>query len=174
MDDNPFTFFHGNVMLNLLPAPLHRLALRMAQAVRLRWWRHTGKTVHGCNVIVADSLGQVLLVQHSYHAKGAWMLPGGGLNQGENLLEGACRELAEEVRCVLDTPRHIDTLVLNRAGWTNVIEIVGGTTLDLPIPDGREIVRAQFFNPHTLPHPTSAQAQDMIARWLDDQNGSSV
>lgn len=150
------------------------MALRLAHSMRLRWWRATRKTVRGCNVIAANTSGQILLVRHSYHLADLWMLPGGGLGKGESLLDAAARELAEEVGCTLASPCHIDTLTLDRNGWTNIIEIVAGKTADTPSPDGREIIEARFFPPEALPHPTSQPAQDMIARWLEVQNGSSV
>ncbi len=174
MDDKLSRYVHDKVMLLFLPRPLHRLALRLAHAVRLRWWRLTGKTVRGCNVIAVNDLGHVLLVRHSYHLERLWMLPGGGLNKQESLLDAACRELVEEVGCTLASPRHIDTLTLDWASWTNVVEIVAGNTFDLPRPDGREISAAQFFDPHALPDFTSKPAQQMIARWLTLQNGNSV
>lgn len=174
MDDNRRSCVHDQAMLRLLPGPVHRLALRLAHGVRLRWWRASSKVVRGCNVIAANALGHVLLVRHSYHLTDLWMLPGGGLGKGESLLDAAARELAEEVGCTLVSPRHIDTVTLDRAGWTNVIEIVSGTTSDRPSPDGREIIEARFFAPDALPRSTSKPAQAMIARWQAFQNGSSL
>lgn len=161
-------------MLHFLPGPLHRLALRRAHGLRLWWWRKSGRTVRGCNVIAANAHGHVLLVRHSYHASGVWMLPGGGLGVGESPVDAACRELAEEVRCTLAGPHHLGTFTLDRSGWTNVIEVVAGTTTDLPRPDGREIAEARFFDPHALPHPNGGSAQTIIASWLAHQNGSSA
>lgn len=161
-------------MLHILPAPWHRLILRMAHGARLWWWRKTRRTVRGCSVIAANPLGQVMLVRHSYYLKQVWMLPGGGLAAGESPMSAATRELAEEVGCTLADVRYLGTFTLNRNGWTNLIELVSGTTVDLPQPDGREIADAQFFSPHTLPEPTSRPSQQMIDRWLANQNGSSA
>lgn len=174
VDDNTSAYAHHALMLNSLPGPLHRQVLRIAHGVRLRWWRLTGKLVRGCNVIATNDRGQILLVRHSYHLQELWMLPGGGLDKGESLLDAAARELAEEVGCTLDFARHIETLTLDWGTWTNVIELVSGSTTDTPKPDGREIADARFFDPRVLPHPTSKPAQDMIACWLGHQNGSSV
>jgi ADP-ribose pyrophosphatase YjhB (NUDIX family) len=44
-------------------------------------------------VVVAE--GQILLVK-SWYGSGKWMLPGGGLHRGEDVQEGAIREVAEE------------------------------------------------------------------------------
>lgn len=173
-DDNHCCAGHVAVMLNLLPAPLHRLALRMAHGLRLWWWRKTRRTVRGCSVIAANSLGHIMLVRHSYHYKDVWMLPGGGLAAKESPQDAAARELAEEVGCTLADARCLGTFTLGRNGWTNLIELVAGTTCDIPRPDGREISAAQFFDPHALPDPTSTPTRQMIALWLDHQNGSSA
>lgn len=174
LDDNPGAGVHDRTMLHHLPRPLHRLVLRHAHGLRLWWWRKAGRTVRGCNVIAANASGHVLLVRHSYHAPEVWMLPGGGLGRTESPIDAARRELVEEVGCVLGAPRHLDTFTLDRSGWTNVIEVVTGTTTDEARPDGREIAAAQFFDPHDLPHPTGGHLTVMIARWLDVQNGSSA
>lgn len=150
------------------------MLLRSAHAVRLWWWRTCRKQVRGCSVIAADPSGAVLLVRHTYHAPGVWMLPGGGLGRDERPEATAARELLEETGCHLQAPRHLDTFVIARRGWTNTLELVAGTTADLPLPDGREIAQACFFPPHALPENTSPPAREMIARWLAGQNGSSA
>lgn len=160
-------------MFNLLPAPLHRLALRTAHALRLYWWRTTRRTVRGTNVLAADAQGRVMLVRHSYHASHVWMLPGGGLGAGENAIDAATRELAEETGCKLAQARHLGTVTLDRRGWTNLLEVVAGRTDDTPRADGREIVEARFFDPANLPESTSRSVRAMIADWLD-QNGNSA
>lgn len=164
---------HDGAMLRLLPAQVHRGALRTVHALRLRWWRVSKRTVRGCNVIATNDSGHVLLVRHTYHNRETWMLPGGGLAPNESPLTTAARELAEETGCILLNPAHLCTVTLNRTGWTNLIELVAGETRSAPCPDGREIEEARFFDPHALPAQTSGPVRAMISRWLGIQNGSS-
>ncbi len=160
-------------LLDHLPGPLHRIVLRTAHTLRLYWWRKTRRTVRGTNVIATDAQGRVLLVRHSYHASQTWMLPGGGLSAGESPVAAAMRELVEETGCTLASPRHIDSVTLNRSGWTNLVELVAGRTDDSPRADGREIIAARFFDPADLPENTSTATRAMIAG-NRAQNGSSA
>jgi 8-oxo-dGTP diphosphatase len=41
--------------------------------------------------------GRVLLIRHEKEGKERWLLPGGGVNSGESLVDALHRELAEEV-----------------------------------------------------------------------------
>ena len=147
----------------LLPAPLHVAGLRLAHAVRLRWWRIAGRAVRGCRVLVLDSEERVLLIRHSYGSS-HWMLPGGGLSAGEDPVAGGHRELAEEVAIRLtasvllgrtDDPRSVHETHLV-AGWSD----------DQPVPDGREIVAAAFFALHDLPSPMPEELAARLPDWL--------
>lgn len=159
-------------MLSFLPSPVHRVALRTAHTLRLRWWRLTKRKVRGCNVIAANAEGHVLLVRHSYHARDTWMLPGGGLGRDESPIGTAARELREETGCVLRDAVHLGTVTISRNGWTNLIELVSGQAEGAPAADGREIEEARFFAPDALPEKTSGPVREMIAKWR--QNGNSA
>jgi len=51
----------------------------------------------GSAVVLENNKGEILLVKRKYEpAKGKWVLPGGGINFGENSKETAERELKEE------------------------------------------------------------------------------
>jgi 8-oxo-dGTP diphosphatase len=48
--------------------------------------------------------GQVLLCRHEKGEKAYWLLPGGGVNSGESLVDALHRELAEEIGIEEDIP----------------------------------------------------------------------
>ena len=48
--------------------------------------------------------GRVLLIRHEKSGREVWLLPGGGVNSGENLLDALHRELAEECGVGEDLP----------------------------------------------------------------------
>jgi ADP-ribose pyrophosphatase YjhB (NUDIX family) len=120
--------------------------------------------LHGCNAIVSNPAGEVMLVRHSYLAPEVWMLPGGGLRRGESPEDAAIRELAEETGCALLEARCFGTETVSLAGARNHLHLVAGNTRDTPRPDGRELVAAAFFGLDDLPASTAAPARARIAR----------
>jgi ADP-ribose pyrophosphatase YjhB (NUDIX family) len=50
----------------------------------------------GVRVIVKDEKGRVLLVCQRHEGRDIWMLPGGAIEEGENAVEAAKREVLEE------------------------------------------------------------------------------
>lgn len=61
-------------------------------------------------VACSDDLGRVLLVkQIGGPYAGAWLLPGGGVDEGESIEDGLRREMREETGCELDDVRRVAT-----------------------------------------------------------------
>ncbi|MCH7629292.1 MAG: NUDIX domain-containing protein [Proteobacteria bacterium] len=165
-------------MFHRLPAPVHRWLLRTAQPVRLRVWGLLRLKVRGASVLAFDPQGRVLLVRHSYHRPDWWMLPGGGMGRDRDPVRVATRELREETGCRLDGPAWFATHPMPTAqGWTNVTELVAGTTPDAPRIDGRELREARFFALDALPERTCEGPLYYIGlwqAWTAGQNGSSA
>lgn len=109
----------------------------------------------GCRVLVFDAEERLLLIRHSY-GSGQWMLPGGGLKRGEDALRAARREVAEETGLGLDAIALLDSRHEMLAGAAHQVHLVAGWTADLPRPDGREVLTAEFFSHHELPEPVTA------------------
>ncbi|WP_225207684.1 NUDIX domain-containing protein [Novosphingobium huizhouense] len=164
-------------MLSFLPAPAHRWLLRTLQPWRLRLWGLLRLRVRGTSVLVFDDRQRVLLVRHSYHRPDEWMLPGGGMGRERDPVRVAQRELREETGCLLENATWYGSHpVVTAQGWTNLTELVAGTTRDAPRCDGRELNEARFFALDALPARTCEGPLHYIAMWRDwieAQNGSS-
>lgn len=153
-------------MLYLIPAPIHRSALRLADALRKRWWRLRKPLLIGCRVIAFDEVGRIMLIRHSYGSD-SWMLPGGGIGRGEEPILGAMREFAEETGCILVDARLVTITEDPLHGATNRVHVVCGTAKGAPKPDGREIVALGFHAPDALPHDLAPLIAARIDGWLE-------
>jgi 8-oxo-dGTP pyrophosphatase MutT (NUDIX family) len=152
-------------MLHLIPASLHRRALRLAHRIRLAWWRIRKPQLDGCRVLAFDDKGRVLLVRHAY-GSGRWMLPGGGLRRGEDALGAATREFAEEAGSTLEAARLFGRVDEPLSGANNRVHLVTGWIAGAPRPDGREIVELGLFVAEALPPNLSAALERSITGWV--------
>lgn len=153
-------------ILALVPAPLHRAGLRLAHAVRRRWWRLAKVKLNGCRILAFDDAGRVLMIRHSY-GSGNWMLPGGGIDRGEDPLAAALRELREECGCQLDQPRLFAVVEEPLYGTVNRVHLVSGMAKGAPRGDGREVIELGFFSGDQLPQPLSPTLAVRIDQWLE-------
>jgi ADP-ribose pyrophosphatase YjhB (NUDIX family) len=128
--------------------------LRIAHALRRRWWRLARPHLEGVSVAAFDADGRVLLVRHSY-GTGRWALPGGGIRKGEAPEIAAAREFAEELGVEVTglAPAGVSDEILH--GATNRVHLYAGTLTEAPRPDGRELIDARFFALDALPAPCS-------------------
>ena len=156
-------------MFRLIPAPLHRLGLRIAYRLRHRWrvWRKV--ELAGVSVIVKDLRGQLLVVRHSYGPP-VWGLPGGGVRKGEDPEAAARRELLEEVGMTVERLKAIGTIEEMVSGSPHKGHLFEATVLDDAVPDCREVVEARFFPPHSLPEPLGAFTRTRLEYWREVSN----
>jgi len=52
--------------------------------------------VGGARVVIFNDRKEVLMVKHHQDGKDIWLVPGGSIEEGENALEAARREVLEE------------------------------------------------------------------------------
>jgi ADP-ribose pyrophosphatase YjhB (NUDIX family) len=140
-------------MLHLIPAPIHRMGLRLAHALRKRWWRLAKPRLVGVNVVLRDGEGRVLLVRHSYEETNWTLLPE----------DAARREVAEELCCEV---RALDPIGVHQRrlyGAFCVTHVFGGELDGAFVPDGREVSEARFFPPDALPGHCSVIVAEFLA-----------
>lgn len=153
-------------MLRLIPAPLHRTALRLAHWARLEVFRLIQPHLRSASIVALTPDRRMLLVRLSYGADG-WTFPGGGIKRGETAEDAARRELWEETRCrVADLAcvRVFEDPVLNT---TSTGHLFTGTLLDMPEADGREVMEARLFPVHSLPEPLGTKTAKLLAIWRE-------
>jgi 8-oxo-dGTP pyrophosphatase MutT (NUDIX family) len=148
----------------LIPALLHRAALRIAHGLRKRWWRLCRPRIRGYRVLALDATGCILQVRHSY-GSGRWMLPGGGLGRNEDAIAGALRELYEETACILEEAREVAPIVEDLFGAENQVHIVAGRVAGEVRGDGRKVIEARFSLLDHLPQHTASRLHHDIPKW---------
>lgn len=149
-------------MLHLIPAPLHRLALRLAHATRRRWWRIARPRITGASVIGLDEAGQVLLLRQTYGPRG-WVLPGGGVARGEDPAQAAAREFREETGCEPIDLHHVGIATENLQGASNEVHLFTARIHGEPQADGREVAELRLFAPGALPADASPSVRRRLA-----------
>lgn len=139
-------------MLQLIPAPLHRLLYRAADRLRRRWWRIRKPRRRSVIVVAFDEAARVVLVRHSYGPP-VWALPGGGMSEREDPALAAAREFREELGCELTDLREIEAREHDDSGSRDLRHVFAASLSGVPVPDMREIVAVGLFDPAALPAP---------------------
>jgi 8-oxo-dGTP pyrophosphatase MutT (NUDIX family) len=148
-------------MLQLIPAPLHRLLYRIADRIRRRWWRIRKPRRHSVMIVTFDEAGRVLLVRHSYGPP-VWALPGGGMSPGEDPALAAAREFREELGCELVNLVEIEAREHEDSGSLDVRHIFAAELSGAPVPDMREIVAVRLFDQASLPAPCDRRVRPAL------------
>ncbi|MEO6152021.1 MAG: NUDIX domain-containing protein [Croceibacterium sp.] len=155
-------------MLHLIPAPLHRRLYRLADWGRRQWWRVRMPRRSSVNIMAIDDAGRVLLVRHSY-GRPLWLLPGGGIGRGEDPAHAAIREFREELGCAITDLQPLETSEEAVSGSIDRQHVFVARLAGTPVPDMREVVAAEVFDPAALPADTGRLSVRRIARWQASQ-----
>ncbi len=103
---------------------------------------------------------------------GLWAVPGGFLESGETLVQGAVREVREEAGVLLD-PRSLKFYMLGTVTFINQVHIAFRTTVDsLDCRPGVESLECRFFTRDECPwdklaHPEVKEAMEQAYEDLD-------
>ena len=149
-------------MLELIPAPLHRLLYRIADRVRRRWWRIRKPHRRSAHIVAFDETGRVLLVRHSY-GRPVWVFPGGGVGRREDPAAAAAREFREELACELTDLVPLGPCEIEESGSHDERHVFAARLAGVPAPDQREIVAAALFEPDALPDDSGRY----VRHWID-------
>lgn len=112
----------------------------------------------GAAVVVTSPSGQVLFVHHNYGRKN-WEIPGGGCEAGESALEGALREVREELGVDARIRRCVGVYWEPNAAGRGMHHFVFLAELLAALPshppDPREIIEWGWFDLESPPRPIS-------------------
>jgi 8-oxo-dGTP diphosphatase len=114
-------------------------------------------------VACSDDSGRVLLVrQIGGPYAGAWLLPGGGVDDGESIEDGLRREMREETGCELDDIRRIATYEVDERtqDFKALVHLFGAK--------GRGAARAEDGSAIRWASPTEAGYHPALRRELAD------
>ena len=150
-------------MTGKIPRPRAPLATRLITFAAL-FQRPMTLGVRG---LVIDPAGKVLLVRHTYVP--GFYLPGGGVEQGETLIEAMTRELAEEGNILIEEPPTLHGVYLNRAASSRdhvALYVVRSFRQAGPHVPDREIAEAGFFSPDALPEGATRATRERLGEVL--------
>ena len=128
------------------------------------WFRLARPMTLGVRGVVLDGDGRLLLVRQTY-ARG-WVLPGGGVEAGETMLEALAREVFEEGNVEVAGEPELHGLFFNRRASPRdhvaVFVVREARVLGPRAPD-REIAAAEFFALDALPDDATDATRARIA-----------
>jgi len=83
-------------------------------------------------VLLLDGTGRILLLRFHFHddpSRHGWVTPGGGVHDGESVLDAAVRELREEIGLVV-TPEQLGRPVAVSSGYADIPTLATGVYRD--------------------------------------------
>ena len=148
----------------MMPEKLKRAFFRAMKPFLHATYRQTrGMTLGTRTLVLKDEAEMVMLVRHGY-APG-WLLPGGGVERGESLVEAAIREVREEAGIVAEEEPVFRGIFLNDAQFVgdHVACYVLRQFREETFTPGAEIAEARFFPVAALPDGTTPGTRRRIA-----------
>ncbi len=116
-------------------------------------WTAKGQEVVGVSSVVRDSDGRILLIKTE---TAGWELPGGRVEQGENLIDAVVREALEETGCEIDVGRFIGITVNTEVPRLTILTFLCRHIAGAPHP-GDDSIDTGWFAPDTalrlITHP---------------------
>lgn len=153
-----------------MPERLKTMLFRvMKPFLRVAYRQTRGMTLGTRTVVLKDGGAEVLLVRHGY-APG-WLLPGGGVERGEALVDAARRELHEEAGIIAECEPVLHGIFLNDAQFRgdHVACFVVRRFREAGFTPNAEIAEARFFPAGQLPEGTTPGTRRRIAEVLSGE-----
>ena len=143
---------------------LKRILYPTAKPVLHPLYRQTrGMTLGTRTLVLRNDDREVLLLRHGY-APG-WLLPGGGVERGESLVEAALRELREEAAITAEEEPQLHGLFLNDRNFRgdHVACFVVRHFRQGDFRPGLEVTEVRFFPVTGLPETATPGTRRRIA-----------
>lgn len=115
--------------------------------------------------VVIDSRNRVLLLHHRFRPGSGWGIPGGFINPREQPEEAVRRELREEIGLEIESASLAFVRTLQK--YRQVEIIYRCIPQGIPLPQGFEINRAEWFDPDSLPEGLSDDQRGLIRRIME-------
>lgn len=109
--------------------------------------------IGGVRIIILDDQNRMLLVRQHHDGKDIWMVPGGGIEAGENAKEAAAREVLEETGLEVEIGKliwHVEEVSKRGQRFVNFFlgRIKGGDLAlgeDPELEENRQVLREVCF-----------------------------
>jgi ADP-ribose pyrophosphatase YjhB (NUDIX family) len=148
---------------------LQKISVPAVNGLMHQWFRVKRSMTIGVRAMVLDRSGSILLVQP--RLSGSWMLPGGGVERGETVIDALRRELEEEAAIRLSGPPKLFGVYSHEKEFRGdhvllyvVREFEAGDFLP-----SVEVRQARFFNRNALPEGITAGTKRRIAEVFDNE-----
>ncbi len=109
--------------------------------------------VGGVRVVILDNQNRMLMVKQEHEDRDIWMVPGGGIEEGENSVDAAVREIKEETGLDIEVGKliwHVEEVSERGQRFVNFFmgRIIGGEMalgLDPEFDEDSQVLREVKF-----------------------------